>query len=76
MARESLQGFLRLGMWLGVCGLVMALVLPRDSGEFVLSVCSAVMGGVLIVGTTILIRWFARSTPTQEDDRDDWPDAL
>ena len=73
MAREALQGFLRLGMWLGVCGLLMALVLPRNSGEFVLSVCSAVIGGVLIVGTSILIRWFARRTPVQEDDGDDWP---
>ena len=53
MARESLQGFLRLGMWLAVCGLLMALIL----------------------GVSIMIRWFARRTPVQEDDGDDWHGA-
>ena len=75
MARELLQGFLRLGMWLAVCGLLMALIQPRDSGEFVLSICSAAMGVALILGVSIMIRWFARRTPVQEDDGDDWHGA-
>lgn len=60
MDPEALRGFLRIGMFLGVCGLVMAFVQPRNSGEFVLSVCSAAMGGALILGAVVLTRWFVR----------------
>jgi len=63
---EALRGFLRIGMFLGVCGLIMAFVQPRHSGEFVLSVCSAAMGGALILGTVILTRWFMRHEKRSE----------
>jgi len=71
---EVLRGFLRIGMFVGVCGLVMALVQPRDSAEFVLSVCSALMGGVLILGVVILTRWFARRERVQETEEDQGSD--
>jgi fumarate reductase subunit D len=65
---EVLRGFLRIGVLLGVCGLVMALVQPRDSGEFVLSVCSAAIGGALILGVVILTRWFVRHEQGSEGE--------
>ena len=68
MDPEVLRGFLRIGMFLGVCGLVMALVQPRDSGEFVLSVCSAAMGGALILGVVVLTRWFVRHEQGNEGE--------
>jgi|GEM_PF-979103 hypothetical protein len=74
--RDALQGFLRLGAWLTVCGGLMALLLPRDSGEFVLSVCSAMMGIALLVGTSLLIRRSVRrdaQDAAQGDFGDDWP---
>jgi len=65
---EVLRGFFRIGVFVGVCGLVMAFFQPRGSSEFVLSVCSALIGGVLIVGVSILTRWFVRheQLPAQE----------
>ena len=74
MDPEVLRGFLRIGVFVGVCGLLMALVQPRDSAEFVLSVCSALIGGVLILGVVILTRWFARRERGQGVEEDDGPD--
>ncbi len=53
---DALRAFLRIGMFLGVGGLLLALVNPTDSGEFVVSVCSAVMGGILVVMASLMIR--------------------
>lgn len=71
--RDALQGFLRLGMWLAVCGGLLALFLPRDSGEFVLSVCSATLGIALLLGTTLMIRRSVRQDAGQGANGDDWP---
>ena len=56
LKRDVLRGFLRIGMFIGVTGLLLALVEPRDSAEFVLSVCSAAMGAVLVVAVAVMIR--------------------
>ncbi len=76
MDPEALRGFLRLGMFLGVCGLVLALVEPRDSGEFVLSVCSAAMGIAIILGVVILTRWFVRHERAPGGEGQDGPDDV
>jgi len=73
---EALRGFLRLGMFLGVCGLTMALLERRSSGEFVLSVCSAAMGVVIILGVALLMRWFARHERAPRGDDEDGPGAV
>jgi hypothetical protein len=52
----ALRGFFRIGVFLGFTGLVLALVQPRHSPEFVLSVCSAIMGGALMLGVAIVVR--------------------
>jgi len=53
---EVLRGFFRIGMFIGGCGLLMAFIEPRNSPEFVLSICSAMMGGVLMLGVAIVVR--------------------
>lgn len=54
--RSILIGFLRLGFFVGGCGLLMIFFQPPGSAEFVLSVCSALMGGALILGVVVLTR--------------------
>lgn len=53
---EALRGFFRIGMFIGFCGFVMIFFQPRGSPEFVLSVCSAAMGGALMLGVVIVMR--------------------
>lgn len=57
MSQDSgFAGFLRLGFFIGGCGLVMALLQPPGTAEFVLSVCSALMGAALVAGVVITAR--------------------
>ncbi len=60
MDRELLTGFLRLGFFIGGCGFLMIFFQPPGSAEYVLSVCSAAIGGFLIAGVAILTRVMAR----------------
>ena len=61
MNRETnpLLDFLPMGFFLGGCGLLLAVVHPPNTPEFILSVCSALMGGLLVVGV-IIVRWIGR----------------
>lgn len=56
MDLELLRGFLRLGAFIGGCGMLMLFVQPPNSPEWVLSFCSALLGGGLIVGVVLLTR--------------------
>ncbi len=56
LKRDVLHGFLRIGLFIGVAGLILAFLEPRDSAEFVLSVCSAAMGAALVVAVAVMIR--------------------
>lgn len=49
MARESLQGFLQIGFFLAFGGICSALAVPKDSGEFVVSLCSSFIGLIMII---------------------------
>jgi len=60
MDPELLKGFLRLGFFIGVGGLALMFFQPRESPEFVVSACSAIMGGVLVVGVVLLSRFMDR----------------
>jgi hypothetical protein len=60
ISASGLSGYLRLGFFIGGCGLIMAFMQPRESAEFVLSVCSALMGGALIAGVALLVRMTRR----------------
>jgi hypothetical protein len=79
MSRDALQGFLRLGVFVGGLGLLMALVQKPGSAEFVVSVCSALIGGMLILGVVLLIRtdffgWLERLAARRGPPPDEPPD--
>ncbi|MBE0691343.1 MAG: hypothetical protein IH587_14590 [Anaerolineae bacterium] len=47
---------MRLGIFIGGCGLLMVVLQPPGSPEFVLSVCSAALGGFLVAGVVVASR--------------------
>jgi hypothetical protein len=57
MKRDALRGFLQIGIFVGLGGLLLAFAQPADSPEFVISVCGAIMGLLLIVGTALAARF-------------------
>lgn len=56
MDAHSLQAFFRLGVFITLCSLIMTLLQPRDSAEFVVSVCSTMIGGTMILIALIVLR--------------------
>ncbi len=54
--RQLLQVFFRIGVFIVACGLSLVFFQPRDSPEFVVSICSALVGGFLILGAVIIAR--------------------
>lgn len=69
----ALRGFLRIGVFIGGAGLVLALLQPRGSDEFVVSLCSALMGGVIVLGVLIVLHWIGSRVEKEHDD--DTPSA-
>jgi hypothetical protein len=57
MDHEVLKGFTRIGLFVGGGGLILLLFEPRDSPEWVISLCSAIIGVALLAGVAILSRW-------------------
>lgn len=57
MDREIFKGFARIGFFVGGGGLILLFFEPRNSPEWVISLCSAIIGALLIVGVAILSRW-------------------
>lgn len=66
---EVLKGFLRIGVFIGGCGLVLALTQTPGTAEFVLSVCSALIGLALVVGVILVSRW-VKHFNVEEGDHD------
>ena len=56
MNHSLLRGFLQIGIFVGGGGILLALYHPTDSPEFVVSVCSGIIGVTLVAGTVILSR--------------------
>ena len=56
MDPDILKSFFRLGVMVGGCGFVMIFLQPRNSPEFVLSVCSTLIGAALMLGVVLLMR--------------------
>jgi hypothetical protein len=54
--RELLQGFLRIGFFVGGCSFIMLFIQPRNSPEFIISLCSTLIGGVLISGVILVMK--------------------
>jgi hypothetical protein len=57
MDREVLKGFARIGFFVGGGGLLLLLLEPRNSPEWVISLCSTMVGGVLLLGVLAINRW-------------------
>ena len=57
MAQEILKGFARIGFFVGGGGLILLIFEPRNSPEYVVSLCSALLGGVLLLGVVLISRW-------------------
>lgn len=55
-AHDALRGFLAIGFFLLMTGACTALLLPPESGEFVVSVCGSMIGMVLIIGAVVMWR--------------------
>ena len=53
MNRNMLRGFLQIGFFVGGGGFLLALAHPKDSPEFVVSVCSGVIGLTLVVAASL-----------------------
>jgi hypothetical protein len=60
LADSSLRGFLQLGFFIGGCGFLMAFFQPRESAEFVLSVCSGFLGLFLVAGCIVVVKTLKR----------------
>lgn len=59
MTPEYMRGFLRAGVFIALVSLLLIFLVPRDSAEFVISVCSLMMG-LTLVGIIALISWLGR----------------
>jgi hypothetical protein len=57
---EYLRGFLQIGIFVGGCGFLLALFQPRNSPEFVVSLCSGAIGLVLVAGVVLVSRLTGR----------------
>jgi len=57
---EAIKGFVRIGFFVGGGGLVLLFLEPRSSPEWVVSLCSTLLGGVLIIGAVIAVRFLKR----------------
>lgn len=53
---EALRAFLGVGVFIGLGGIVLALIIQPNTPEHILSVCSAGMGTMIIVGVVIVKR--------------------
>jgi len=57
MDQEILKGFARIGFFVGGGGLILLFLEPRNSPEWVVSLCSSLIGGALILGVVLFSRW-------------------
>jgi len=54
---HPLRGFMQIGFFLAGGGFVMALANAPAGPEFVVSVCSGLMGAFLVMASVLLTRW-------------------
>ena len=59
MNRSVLQGYFRIGIFVGVGGVLLMFAQPPDSAEFVISACSGVIGLLLVIASGALM-WSQR----------------
>ena len=59
MTPEFMRGFLRAGVFVAVVSLALVFLVPPNSAEFVISVCSLLIG-LTLIGLIVLLSWLAR----------------
>ncbi|CAG1769968.1 hypothetical protein BAC2_00721 [uncultured bacterium] len=59
MSADALRAFLRAGMFVALVSLALVLTTARGSAEFVVSVCSLVIG-LTLIGLVILVTWLGK----------------
>lgn len=59
MSPEALRGFLRAGMFVVLVSVVLLFITPRDSAEFVVSVCSLFVG-LTLLALIGLVTWLGK----------------
>lgn len=55
MNRDILKGFAQIGFFVGGGGLILLFFEPRSSPEWVVSLCSSLIGGVLVLGAALFL---------------------
>jgi fumarate reductase subunit D len=69
MSTEFLHGALRLAVLILLLALVMLPFQPRASGEFVVTVMAAIVGGLFVLAVIVLLRWSTPRLPPALDDQ-------
>lgn len=59
MNPEALRAFMRAGVFIAGLALLLVFAVPRESAEFVASVCSLMLGLALVFGSG-LVAWMTR----------------
>lgn len=57
---QALRAYLRGGVFIAGLALLMMLIVPRESAEFVVSTCSLLIGLALMLGVGLLTWWMRR----------------
>jgi hypothetical protein len=57
---QALRSFLRGGVFIAGLALLLMLIVPRDSAEFVVSTCSLLIGLTLMLGVGAITWWMRR----------------
>jgi uncharacterized membrane protein YgdD (TMEM256/DUF423 family) len=53
MNPDAFRAYFRMGVWVTLVALLLVFAVPRDAPEFFISVCSLVVGLVLVAGTLV-----------------------
>lgn len=59
MTPDALRAFFRGGMFIALISLVLVFATDRSSAEFVISVCSLLIG-LALVGLVVLVTWLGK----------------
>ncbi|HRE48887.1 MAG TPA: hypothetical protein PLD47_14265 [Aggregatilineales bacterium] len=60
--REALKGYLAIGVLVGGGGIVLMFMNRPGTAPFIVSLCSAIIGGVLIITVILVARWMKESS--------------